>query len=121
MVIGAFASSGDAEVCLTNLGEAGFTPHMISVVADDPACAATLPTAKGPLHARPVTTAWAALRELGVAESTLANYAPILAGGGVLIALTVPVDLNPVAEEMLTDHHVIGLAATEGNLTSVKR
>lgn len=115
MVIGAFGNSSDAEVCLTNLAEAGFTPRTISVVAQDPAFAATLSHAKGPLHARPIERVWVALRAIGVPEATLSIYAGALAAGGVLIALTVPSAISPVAQEMLTDHHVSGVTTTPSN------
>lgn len=115
MVIGAFAAVGDAEVCLSNLAEVGFTLGKISVVAQDPTLALTLSRAKGPLHARPPAAVWAALRAVGASESALSTYAGALATGGVLIAVTVPASASAVAHEMLVDHQALGVTTTAAN------
>lgn len=113
MVIGAFANTADADVCLSNLAEAGFTATTISVVTGGSVQAPA--RARGPLQSMPVDAVWDALRTIGVADADLATYRQTLDGGGVLIAITAKPGVNAAAQEMLSDHNAIGLATVAAN------
>jgi hypothetical protein len=115
MVVGSFPSLGDADVCLSNLLEAEFAPSTISVITPDPKESRRLENFRGPLHGLPPNEALAQLRALGLADATIASYRQTLSNGGVLVAITVSDDLNPIAGEMLNDHDAGEVVSVPGN------
>src|SRR5262249_25049927 len=74
LVLGASPQMTDAEQALSNLDEAGYQPHTISVITTDPKRTHTLTDRKGPLASVPADALPAHLQALGLSTADAESY-----------------------------------------------
>jgi hypothetical protein len=108
MVIGLFDNPNHAAVCLSNLLEADFPPHDISVVTSDPRRAAALATVSGPLSGVDPDDLIKRLVTLGLSPNDAEPYRVGLRQGNVLIAVSTA-GADDAAAETLRDHQATAI------------
>jgi hypothetical protein len=121
LVLAVFEQMTDAEQALSNLDEAGYEPHSISVIATDPTRTHTLTTRNGPLSSVPSDTLPARLESLGLSAADAEAYRSAIQRGDVVVAVSAPAGSADSAAEILSDEQAQQVTQLPGSAGRSRR